>query len=299
MDRAFIAWITLGLIWGSNFVFMKWATALISPAQVVLIRVVVGVIPVLCYALFTKQLRLKHIQFVPHFLAMACLASAVYYYGFAKGASLLPSGIAGAVSGAIPLFSIVASFLFLSDEGISKTRIVGIILGFVGVLMIARPFQGSLSGSFVEGVIYMVLGSISLGISFVYARKFITPLDIPAAALTTYQLVLAAVVLFVITDLNGISRVTDNPVAAWSLILGLGFLGTGIAYILYYYIVSRLGAVASSSVTYLPPVVALIISGLFLQEDIEMRDYLATALIFIGVFFVNKESVTIKTRLKI
>ena len=294
MDRAFLAWITLGLIWGSNFIFMKWSTALISPGQVVLVRVVIGLIPVLCYALIKKQIRLKHIRSLPHFLAMACLATVVYYYGFAKGASLLPSGIAGAVSGAIPLFSIIAALLFLSDESISKNRVVGIIVGFIGVLIIARPFQGDLSGSFVEGVMYMVLGSISLGVSFVYARKFITPLDIPSAALTTYQLFFAAVALLVITDLNGISQILTSPIATWSLILGLGFLGTGIAYILYYYIVSRLGAVVSSSVTYLPPVVALIIGGLLLQEDIEMRDYLATVLIFLGVFIVNKKTTSNK-----
>ena len=289
MDRAFLAWIALGLIWGSNFIFMKWTTALISPGQVVLVRVVIGFIPVLCYAVITKQLQLKHSRYFLHFFAMSCMAAVVYYYGFAKGTSLLPSGIAGAVSGAIPLFSMIAALLFLSDETISKNRLIGIIVGFIGVLIIARPFQGNLSDSFVEGVIYMVVGSISFGVSFVYAKNFITPLEIPAAALTTYQLFFAVVVLSITTDLDGITTILTDPVATWSLILGLGLFGTGIAYILYYYIVSRLGAVVSSSVTYLPPVVALIIGGLLLQEDIEMRDYLATMLIFLGVFIVNKK----------
>lgn len=298
MDRAIIAWIALGLIWGSNFIFMKWATELISPGQVVLIRVVVGCIPVLCFAFFTNQLRLQHLRHIPHFLVMACLAAALYYYGFAKGTSLLPSGIAGAVSGAIPLFSIVAALLFLPDEGISKNRIVGIIVGFIGVLIIARPFQEVLSGDFVEGVAYMILGSFSLGISFVYARKFVVPLNIPAPALVTYQLVLAAVVLSAFTDFNGVTRIIDEPLAVWSLIVGLGFLGTGIAYILYYYIISSLGAVASSSVTYLPPIVALTIGGLFLQENIEIRDYMATMMIFLGVFLVNKQSASSKPAMK-
>lgn len=290
MNLALIAWIALGLIWGSNFIFMKWATDFISPSQVVFVRVVVGFIPVLGYTLIKKQLHLKHIKFFPHFLAMACLAAAIYYYGFAKGASLLPSGIAGAISGAIPLFSILTALLFLSDEHINRNKLLGITIGFVGVLIIARPFQGTVADSFMEGVIYMVLGSLSLGISFIYARKYITPLQIPAAALATYQLILASLLLLLVTDLNGISRVMDDPVSAWGLILGLGLLGTGVAYILYYYIVASLGAIAASSVTYLPPVVALIISGVFLQENLETRDYFATVLIFIGVFLVNKKT---------
>ena len=289
MNKAFVAWVALGLIWGSNFIFMKWAAELISPAQVVFVRVLIGFIPVLIYALIAKQLRLSHMKFSLHFLIMACLAAAIYYYGFVKGTSLLPSGIAGAVSGAIPLFSILAALLFLPEERISKNRVAGIIVGFIGVLIIARPFQGDVSGNFIEGVIYMVLGSISLGVSFVYARKYISPLKIPAAALTTYQLFFATLVLSLVTDLDGISNIMADPVSAWGLVIGLGLLGTGVAYILYYYIVACLGAVVSSSVTYLPPVVALIISGAFLQENIELRDYLATVLIFAGVFLVNKK----------
>lgn len=288
MNYAFIAWVALGLIWGSNFIFMKWATELISPSQVVLVRVVVGVVPVLCYALITRQIELKHIKHSFHFFVMACLASAVYYYGFAKGTSFLPSGIAGAVSGAIPIFSIVAAMLFLSDEKINRNRIFGVVVGFIGVLIIARPLQGHIAGHFLEGVFFMVLGSMSLGISFVYARKYITPLKIPPAALTTYQLFFAALVLLTVTDLNNIIDIRNNSVALWSLFIGLGLLGTGIAYILYYYIVSQLGAVASSSVTYLPPVVALIVGGIFLGEQIEIRDYLATIIIFLGVVLVNK-----------
>ena len=173
-----------------------------------------------------------------------------------------------------------------------------IIVGFVGVLIIARPFQEVLSGNFAEGVAYMILGSISLGISFVYARKFIVPLEIPASALVTYQLILAAVVLSIVTDFNGVTRIINDPLALWSLIMGLGFLGTGIAYILYYFIISSLGAVASSSVTYLPPIVALTIGGLFLQENIEIRDYMATMMIFFGVFLVNKQSASGKPVMK-
>lgn len=70
--------------------------------------------------------------------------------------------------------------------------------------------------------------------------------------------------------------------------VGLGLLGTGATYIMYYYIVDKLGAIVASSVCYIPPVVALLIGVILIGEPIEMHDYLATALIFIGVFLLRK-----------
>ena len=176
IDRALVAWVALGVIWGSNFIFMKWATEFITPSQVVLVRVAMGFVPVLIYALVKGQLQLVQLKHSLHFFAMACLAAAVYYYGFAKGTSLLPSGIAGAVSGAIPIFSLIAAVIILPGENLTRSKAAGLIVGFLGVVAIARPFGAGLSSAASEGVLYMVAGSMSLGISFVYARKFITPL---------------------------------------------------------------------------------------------------------------------------
>jgi drug/metabolite transporter (DMT)-like permease len=73
------------------------------------------------------------------------------------------------------------------------------------------------------------------------------------------------------------------------LIIGLGLLGTGLAYITYYYIVEKLGAISASSVTYIPPVVALLIGALLVGEPIKVADYGATVLIFIGVFLLKRK----------
>lgn len=289
IDRATIAWVALGLIWGSNFVFMKWSTEFITPSQVVLVRVALDFLPVLIYALTTGQLRFAHFKHSVHFFIMACLAAAVYYYGFAKGTSLLPSGIAGAVSGAIPLFSLIAAAIFLPDEKLNLRKVAGLVVGFIGVLMIARPSESGLIVTSGEGVLYMVLGSISLGVSFVYARKYITPLELPASALATYQLGFATLLLMLVTDLDNIGRVLESSLALWGLVIGLGLLGTGLAYIIYYYIVAKIGAVRAATVTYLPPIVALLIGALFMREPIGLLDYLATGLIFGGVVLVNRK----------
>lgn len=283
----FVAFWALGIIWGSNFIYMKMAAASITPLQIVLLRVLFGFVPVALYAAARRAIRREHLRHLPHFLVMSLLATVVYYYGYAKGTSLLLSGVAGVVSGAIPLFAFVLSVMFVAEEKATVKGLAGVALGLAGVLLVGRPTGTELAATNLEGVLYMVAGSLSVGSSFVYARRFIVPLKIPAAALTTYQLGLGLIILLIITDLHQITRLSDSVHASVGMVLGLGLLGTGLAYIIYYYIVERLGAVTASSVTFVPPVVALLIGALLVGEPISAVDYLATVLIFAGVIVLR------------
>ena len=279
---AYLAFALLGVIWGSNFIFMKWAAEDISPRQIVLLRVVFGFLPIFLFALANRALRWEHLRYTHHLAVMALLATAIYYFAFAKGTALLPSSIAGLLSGAIPLFTFICAWLFLAEEHINLTKAAGVALGFLGVLLIARPWS-SVGAIDIRGVISMLAGSISVGCSFVYARKFISPLKLPAVALATYQIGLAIIVLFLVTTLHGIGAVFKDTRAWRGLIFGLGLLGTGLAYVIYYFIVEELGAVAAAGVTYIPPVVALVV-GVFLGGDaIHSIDYAAMVLILAGV----------------
>ncbi|MCW8859484.1 MAG: DMT family transporter [Deltaproteobacteria bacterium] len=284
-----IAFCALGVIWGSNFIYMKMAAHLISPLQIVFFRVLFGFIPVVLYAQLRGLLRWQHLKHIGPFFVMGLLATAVYYYGFAKGTSLLLSGVAGAVSGAIPLFSFLLAVLFIAEEKATRLKIAGILIGLVGVVIIGRPSGADLASTNLEGVLYMVAGSLSVGASFVYAKKFIIPLKIPATALTTYQLGLGLLVLALFTDYSDIGNIFSSTHASLGLIIGLGLLGTGLAYIIYYYIVEKLGAVSASSVTYIPPVVALLIGSLIVGEPITLADYGSTLLIFAGVFLLKQK----------
>ena len=280
---AYGALAALGLIWGSNFVFVKWASPYITPMQIVLLRVIFGLVPLLVFALVTRSLRWQHLRFAHHFLVMAILATAFYYVAFAKGTVLLLSSVAGMLSGAIPLFTFVTAWLFLRQEPINRRSVLGTLLGFVGVLLIARPWSNDSSQVNISGVLYMIAGSLSLGCSFVYARKFISPLGLSPLVLTTYQIGLALFILMATTDLSGITRVFSDQRASLGLVFGLGLFGTGIAYLIYYFIVDQLGAVAASGVTYIPPIVALLIGALWVGEPVRTIDVFAMLLILIGV----------------
>ena len=133
------------------------------------------------------------------------------------------------------------------------------------------------------GVAYMLLGSASVGLSFVYARRFLSGLSIDPAALTTYQIGIALLMLAVVTDYQGITGIGEDRRALIGMVVGLGILGTGVAYILYYFIVERLGAITASSATYIPPVVALIIGWALVGEPVDLLDVVAIMLILGGV----------------
>jgi drug/metabolite transporter (DMT)-like permease len=282
-----VAFLLLGVIWGSNFIYMQLAAKLLSPTQIVFYRVLFGFVPVLAYSWLSGALSPRHFKHAGHFLVMALLATTLYYYAYVKGTALLLSGVAGAVSGSIPILSFLLAVIFLREEKITATRAVGVLVGFIGVLVIGLSGH-DLPRANLEGVLYLLAGSLSVGASFVYAKKFIIPLGIPPAALTTYQLGIGLVLLTLVTDHRGMGNIWTDLHASLGLVIGLGLLGTGCAYIIYYYIVDKLGAIAASSVCYIPPVVALLIGVLIVGEQIEIRDYFATMLIFTGVFLLKK-----------
>lgn len=287
MNPAYLAFAALGLIWGTNFMFMKWASMDISASQIVFLRTLFGFLPILVMALLRGELRWRHLLHAHHFLVMSLLATVVYYYAFAKGTALLLSSVAGMLSGAIPLFSFVAASALLRDERPTARMVVGIVSGFLGVLVIAQPWNAHGGGVSLLGVFYMIAGSLSVGCSFVYARRFLSGLDLSPLALSTWQIGFALVVLSCVTDFHGMARLTGDTRAALGLVLGLGLTGTGIAYMLYYLIVGRLGAVAASSVTYIPPVIALLLGLSIGHEPVRLLDLIAMAAILAGVYLLQ------------
>ncbi len=283
-----IVFCVLGLIWGCNFIYMKMASTLITPDQIAFFRVLFGFSPVLLYAIFTRAFRRAHARHIGHFAVMAFL-TATYYYSFAKGTSMLYSGVAGIVSGGSPIISFLLTMAFLKEEKLSFKKAVGIMLGFVGLALVARPSAEQLLSSNMQAVLYMLAGILSVGSSFVYTKKFITPLKIKSGALTAYQMGLALIFLACFTNYKGIGNIWTEFYPAVGIVVGLGLLGTGAAFIMYYYVIDKLGAVTASSATYIPPIVALFIGVLIANESIECMDYLAAALVFAGVFLLRRK----------
>lgn len=286
-NKAYIVFGFLALVWGMTFLFNKSASTLITPTQIATVRVFMGFLPVFVAALIGRKLKWRHLRFTHHFIAMSVLAGSLYYFSFAKGIQLLPSSLAGMLSGAIPMISFITAAAFLRDEPINQRSLIGLLFGFAGVAMIARPWDTSISPNDLAGFGYIGLGSLCVGLSFVYARRFLSPLGISPLALCTYQLGIASITLLVITDFTGATAIFDNGWIALGLFGGLGLFGTGIAYLCYYYVVEKLGAVKAASATYIPPIIAVLTGSLILGESIRLLDLGAMAAIMTGVVIMQ------------
>lgn len=285
MLRAYAALALLGVIWGSNFIYMKWASQLISPSQIVLLRVIFGFLPLALIAVNRGAIRRDQLRHLPHFAVMSVLATTFYYYGFVAGTALLPTSVAGLLSGAIPIFTFLCAAIFLREERPTRQMIVGVSIGFLGIALTARPWEAS-SAVPLAGVLWMLGGTLSVGVSFVYARRFLSPLALSPLTLATWQTGLATLTLLGLTSLDGISVLATDTHALLGTVFGLGLLGTGAAYLIYYYIIGKLGPVRASGATYIAPIVAVIIGG-FTGEPISPLDILVLVLILGGVILIQ------------
>ena len=285
---AWLAYAIVPLMWGAAFIYTKWMSDTVTPMQVTLIRVASGFLPVLLFALVTKSLRWQHLRYLPHFLVMSVFSNSLYLWAIAAGTFRLETGIAGALTGAIPIFTLIFAVLVFRLEALTWAKVGGVIIGALGVVLIARPWSaGSVDAT---GVWLMLLAVCIYGFAFAYARRFIIPLGIPAAAGATYQMGLSMLTLLVITPMAGIEQILDDPKALWGGIIGLGVIGTGVTTILYYMLVRSLGAVTAATATYFPPLVAVVIGVALLGEELHPLVLIALVLLLSAALLTRTRS---------
>ena len=281
----------LGLIWGTNFLFMKMAVAVVSPLEVVWLRTLFGALPIGMFALATRSLDWRDWRYLHHFAAMALLANIGPYVFFVLGTQHLPSGVAGVISGSIPFITAAIVAVALPSEVLTRAKVVAIAVGFCGVVLVAplgqagSPDAGATS---LTGLACMLAGSVCYALALVYAKRFIAPLTMSAVKLASYQMTLAFVFLIPFAAPGHWSELILNPKAFLGLILGLGLLGTGVAFVIYYYLIATLGALKASSVYYIPPVVAMLVGALFANEAIGLRQIGGAILIMTGIYFADR-----------
>ncbi|RQS14477.1 DMT family transporter [Burkholderia sp. Bp8998] len=276
------AFVFLGIFWGSNFIYMKWASEHISPMQIAFLRVLFGFLPLAMMAWSKGVINRSQIRHLPHFFVMAAVATAFYYVAIVKGTALLPSGVAGVLGGSIAIFTAIFSLLLLRTEKLNGLMSAGVVVGFVGIILIARPWEGPGSSIDLTGVAWMLAASIILGLSYVYVRIFLSPFNLPPLALVTWQMGLALLILALLTNYSGMGHILQDWRATAGVVVGLGILGTGGAFLLYYFLLQELGAVSASGATYITPTVAVLI-GWASGERIDMFEVAAIGLILASI----------------
>ncbi|MCK9873682.1 DMT family transporter [Nocardiopsis dassonvillei] len=278
--------VLLSLIWGMSFLFIKIGAEVLSPMQLTLGRMATGALPLLVVLLLRGGRLPRSPRLWGHMFVAALLLNTVPFTLFGFAAQLIPSALMGIVNASTPLFGMVFSMLLLSDERPDRDRVLGLGIGFLGVLTVFGVWRslGEVAvsdGDAVLGMLFVVGATVCYGIGTPYLRRFVAGSSHGALELSTLQLLLGSVPLVVLVPLftEMPTGVTWQVVAAVST---LGVFGTGVAYILQYAVVREAGATVATTVTYVAPVVAIAAGVVLLGETLSWNQPLGAVVIILG-----------------
>lgn len=269
----------LALIWGSGFLWIKVSLRGFSPVQLTFGRLALGAAVLLLVVWHAGQRLPGGRTIWLHLLGAAFLGNALPYLLFGIGEQHVASNLAGAINATTPLWTVLFAVLTQMTHRLTPIRVAGLILGFVGSVLILAPWQGA-DASF-GGAMACLAASASYGAGYVYMGRFLVGRNLPPLVLSTSQLIAATGLMVLATPFGGLDPVQMRTDAVISLVV-LGIIGTGAAYVLNYRIITDDGPVLASTITYLLPVVAALL-GLALDEPLTVNLVIGVAIVLAGV----------------
>ncbi len=275
------AFVALSAIWGSSFLFIKVADRALAPPTVALARVVIGAVTLLC-VLAVDGLSLPRRRTTwGHLAVVALIGNALPFSLIAFGETRISSVLAGIWNATTPLLTLLVVLVILREETPTRSRTLGLAIGFAGVVCLLGPWSG-LSGGALVGQLACLGAAALYAVAFPYTRRYLSPLGLPASSLAAGQLVCASIELALVAPFIG-GRVGHVSLAVVGSLLALGALGTGLAYVLSYGLIERAGATTASTVTYVIPVFATVLGIVVLGEQLRWNEPVGAAIVLLGV----------------
>jgi drug/metabolite transporter (DMT)-like permease len=270
-------------IWGASYLFIKVAVDEVEPTAMMFLRLVLAtavLVPVLAWRVGPREAVADVRSTGWQAFGVGFLNAAFPFVLIAWGEKYVDSGVAAIANATVPIFVVLLAIWFNPSERVRGVRLAGILLGLVGV--------GVLAGLHPEGGWWAVAGTLAIvvaSLSYAGANHFVqhnfggtAPLVIATVSCATGALILApfAVVQW------------PDQMPSWEAIgsiVALGVFGTAIALLFFYRLLKLYGAARSSLVTYLLPPVALVYGVLILDEQVTLNAALGLVLILAGVAF--------------
>ena len=281
----------LAAIWGSSFLFMRLVVPAFGPVALAFVRVggaALLLLPLLLLRGEAPQLR-RHWR---PLIVLGLTNSALPFLCFGYAMYTLPAGLAAIFNAATPLFTALLAWAWLGDP-LNRWRSLGLALGFAGVAGLA--LVKSLAGGDLGGqggfridapallaILACLAGTLMYGYAANYAKRYLS--GVPAMALAAGSQLSAALVLLLPALLTWPAQ-APTP-RDWALAASLAVLASGLAYILYFRLITRVGPTQASTVTFLVPVFAAIWGGLVLGEQVTLPMGLGGAVILAGTALV-------------
>jgi drug/metabolite transporter (DMT)-like permease len=281
-----LLFIALGFMWGSSYLFIKLAVDDFGTFTLVALRLAVGAALLWLAIRLARQELPREPRLYGHLVVMAIVNIVIPFALITWAEQTVDSSLAAILTSAVPLFAIIIAPLFLHDEPIRVNGVVGLIVGFVGVVVLTSNELAIGSGD-LSGEIALLGAALSYAIGAVYARRNTrgVPPMIPAVFQVTFALVISGAVA-VLFERPWEARPDLEAVFS---ILWLGILGSGLAYLALFRILAVWGATRTTLVAYEIPVWGIILGFLVLNEPVDLRVLIGTGLVVGGVALVNSK----------
>ena len=273
-------YIALGIVWGCSFIFIKLGLEFLTPFGVAFGRCALGAFALLIYLKIKGLSLVRDRKLIGHLWVVALLLNVIPGILFAWAETEVTSILAGIINAVTPLMTLIAIIVVSRNEKPTTPQVVGLLLGFLGVLTVLGAWKG-LGDNPLWAILILLAAVTCYGFSFPYSRRFILPAQLKPEVMAATQVTLGAITLLPLFLINGIakSEFLIGPVLA---MVALGVFGSGFAYIWNFTIMRDAGSAIASSVTYVTPVVAVAVGLIFLQEKLHWYEPVGALIVLLG-----------------
>jgi drug/metabolite transporter (DMT)-like permease len=283
--KDWLAFLALGAIWGSSFLWIKIAVQEIGPFTLVAFRLLFGLLGLSVVAAYTRPEFPKQRRMWLILTLIGFTNNALPYVMISWGEQYIDSGVAAILNSTTPLFAMIFAHLYLRDDRLTLPRLVGILAGFAGiVILVSRDLLSGVRINLLAQLAVLLASVLYAGTS-VFARK--TTRGVSQVPLALIPLIGADLLLW------GITPIVESPFTlptlpiTWLAIVWLGLLGTCVAFLLYYYLLHSVGPTRTTLVTYVFPLVGVILGVVFLNELLDWHLLVGSILIVGSILVVN------------
>jgi drug/metabolite transporter (DMT)-like permease len=270
----------LGTIWGSSFLFVSFGLDVLTPMGIGFWRSAIGAITLLVVLLV---LRIKFVRgwktwFKLWIAGLFMSAIPAVLFGFAQ--QNVTSALAAIVNASTPIFTVLAILIAFRAEKPKATVLVGLGVGLIGVFIVLGIWRG-FGENDPLAIAALILAVTCYGIGTPFLRKFVEPLNLRPEAAVFVQVFTSALTLlpFYLSGAIFTGALNFNSVAS---MLTLGIFGTGLAYVLYYRLLAQVGSAIGSAVTYMSPIVGVILGLLVLGEQVTWNEPVGALIVLFG-----------------
>jgi drug/metabolite transporter (DMT)-like permease len=227
------------------------------------------------------------------FVILGPTSLAIPIFLISWGEQTIDSAVASILNATVPLFTIVIAHLWLSDDKMTLQKLIGLLVGFAGVVVLLSKDLSTSAHSSVIGQAAVILAAVFYAGSAVYARKATRHVEGPARGAA--PLITAAIFSWILTPLTLAGRSFQFPTLplTWIAALWLGVLGSGLAWLMFYYLLHEIGPTRATLVTYLFPIGGVAFGVIFLKEHLTWQLLAGTLLIAASLAVVNAKPLRI------